>query len=95
VRRNSQSEITVNTSVVIFDAYGTLFDVASVSAACTGITHKIVFVSSNGWDACGAVAFGLRVAWINRNDAATERLGVAPHKILKNLTELSSPDLLA
>jgi 2-haloacid dehalogenase len=26
----------------------------------------VLFVSSNPWDACGAKAFGLRVAWIER-----------------------------
>ena len=26
----------------------------------------LLFVSSNPWDACGAKAFGLRVAWIER-----------------------------
>jgi 2-haloacid dehalogenase len=32
-----------------------------------GITHaEVVFVSSNPWDACGAKAFGLNVAWIER-----------------------------
>jgi 2-haloacid dehalogenase len=28
--------------------------------------HDVLFVSSNPWDACGAKAFGLNVAWIER-----------------------------
>jgi 2-haloacid dehalogenase len=28
--------------------------------------HEVLFISSNPWDACGAKAFGLRVAWIER-----------------------------
>ena len=28
--------------------------------------HEVLFVSSNPWDACGAKAFGLNVAWIER-----------------------------
>jgi 2-haloacid dehalogenase len=28
--------------------------------------HDVLFVSSNPWDACGAKAFGLKVAWIER-----------------------------
>jgi 2-haloacid dehalogenase len=28
--------------------------------------HEVLFVSSNPWDACGAKAFGLKVAWIER-----------------------------
>src|ERR1700716_4760938 len=27
---------------------------------------EVLFVSSNPWDACGARAFGLKVAWIER-----------------------------
>ena len=27
---------------------------------------QVLFVSSNPWDACGAKAFGLNVAWIER-----------------------------
>jgi 2-haloacid dehalogenase len=28
--------------------------------------HEVLFISSNPWDACGARAFGLNVAWIER-----------------------------
>jgi 2-haloacid dehalogenase len=35
---------------------------------------EIVFQSSNAWDALGAVAFGFRVAWINRFGQSAERL---------------------
>ncbi len=28
--------------------------------------HEVLFISSNPWDACGAKAFGLNVAWIER-----------------------------
>ena len=28
--------------------------------------HDVLFISSNPWDACGAKAFGLNVAWIER-----------------------------
>ena len=28
--------------------------------------HQVLFISSNPWDACGAKAFGLNVAWIER-----------------------------
>jgi len=48
----------------------------------------IGFVSSNGWDAAGAKAFGFRVCWINRNGAMAERLGVAPDAELSALTEI-------
>jgi len=54
---------------------------------------RIGFVSSNGWDAAGAKAFGFTVFWVNRANAPVEELGVAPDHVLGSLGEL--PDLLA
>jgi 2-haloacid dehalogenase len=42
------------------DAYSLIEAVLGVSPA------EVLFVSSNPWDACGAKAFGLNVAWIER-----------------------------
>lgn len=50
------------------------------------------FVSSNGWDAAGAKAFGFRVFWLNRADAPVERLGVRPDHVIRRLDEI--PTLL-
>lgn len=41
--------------------------------------RSILFVSSNGWDACGATWFGYSTFWVNRAAAPLEELGVAPH----------------
>lgn len=54
---------------------------------------EIVFMSSNAWDAVGATAFGLRVAWINRFDQRPERLPYQPDTEIKTLAEL--PGLLS
>ena len=35
---------------------------------------RVVFMSSNAWDAAGAAAFGFHVAWVNRFGQAPERL---------------------
>jgi 2-haloacid dehalogenase len=40
--------------------------------------NEVLFVSSNGWDACGAKWFGYVSFWVNRARAPAERLGVAP-----------------
>jgi 2-haloacid dehalogenase len=40
--------------------------------------REILFVSSNGWDACGATWFGYPTFWINRHGLPPERLGVQP-----------------
>ena len=39
---------------------------------------EILFVSSNGWDVAGAVAFGFRTCWCNRANAPAEELDVTP-----------------
>jgi 2-haloacid dehalogenase len=55
--------------------------------------EEIVFQSSNAWDAAGAAAFGLNVAWINRFGQSPERLPGKPQIEIKDLAEL--PKLLA
>ena len=39
---------------------------------------EILFVSSNGWDVCGATWFGYTTFWVNRAGSPLERLGVRP-----------------
>ena len=53
---------------------------------------EIVFVTANGWDAWGAKAGGLRVAWCNRAGQPKERLGEGPDAEVASLAEL--PGLL-
>ena len=50
---------------------------------------RLVFVSSNGWDAAGATWFGYRAFWINRAGAPLERLGVAPAGIGRSMEDLA------
>ncbi len=52
--------------------------------------NEIGFVSSNGWDAAGAKAFGFNVFWINRSGAPVERLGVAPDYVVTSLDEVAA-----
>ena len=54
---------------------------------------RIGFVSSNGWDAIGAKAFGFTSFWINRAGAPVDRHGPAPDRIIATLADL--PPLLA
>jgi 2-haloacid dehalogenase len=54
-----------------------------------GVPRSLVgFVSSNGWDAAGAKAFGFHVFWVNRGKAPVERLGVRPDEVISDLTQL-------
>jgi 2-haloacid dehalogenase len=49
---------------------------------------EILFVSANGWDAWGAKAAGLRVAWCNRPGLPRERLPDGPDAEVRSLAEL-------
>lgn len=54
--------------------------------------HDILFLSSNGWDAHAAAAFGMHVVWCNRYGQHRERLPGAPDREIRTLAEL--PPLL-
>jgi len=54
--------------------------------------EKICFMSSNGWDAAGAEAFGFRVVWVNRYGQPAEHLPGQPEVVLDTLLPL--PELL-
>ncbi|WP_306047888.1 haloacid dehalogenase type II [Nioella sp. MMSF_3534] len=47
---------------------------------------EVLFVSSNGWDAASARAFGFRVLWVNRAGEPLDRLPDAPDRIASDLT---------
>jgi len=49
---------------------------------------EIVFVSSNGWDVCGASWFGYQSFWVNRAGNVLDRLGVSPQGEGTSLADL-------
>jgi 2-haloacid dehalogenase len=52
-----------------------------------GVTpHDVLFVSSNPWDACGAKAFGLKVAWIERVTPEAMALACVKNDVVPPLT---------
>jgi 2-haloacid dehalogenase len=51
-------------------------------------TSEITFISSNCWDALGAKSFGFAVYWINRSGAPVDRLGFAPDRVLRSLSDM-------
>jgi 2-haloacid dehalogenase len=46
----------------------------------------VLFVSSNPWDACGAKAFGLNVAWIERVTPEAMALACIKSDVVSPLT---------
>ncbi len=50
--------------------------------------RKILFVSSNGWDAVGASWFGYTTLWVNRSGAPLEQLDTEPTRIGRSLRDV-------
>jgi 2-haloacid dehalogenase len=53
---------------------------------------NVAFLSSNGWDAAGASAFGFQVIWVNRSGMPRDILPASPHAEVASLAQV--PDLL-
>ncbi|APZ52077.1 haloacid dehalogenase type II [Salipiger abyssi] len=53
---------------------------------------EVLFVSSNGWDAAGAAAYGFRTVWVNRAGLPLDRLPARPQHVLSELSPI--PELL-
>ena len=51
--------------------------------------NRIGFVSSNGWDAAGAKAFGFTTFWINRTGAPVERHAAAPDYVISSVADVA------
>jgi 2-haloacid dehalogenase len=49
---------------------------------------ELLFVSSNGWDACCATWFGYRTFWVNRAADPPERLGIVPSAEGRGMADL-------
>jgi 2-haloacid dehalogenase len=73
-------------SVRVYKPDPRVYALATARFACA--PGEIVFVSSNGWDAWGAAAFGFRVAWCNRGGNPAETLSPASETTLAGLHEL-------
>lgn len=52
---------------------------------------EVLFVSSNGWDAACAAAYGFQTVWVNRAGEPMDRLPGKPAHVLADLTTI--PDL--
>jgi 2-haloacid dehalogenase len=62
-------------------------DAYSLIESTLGIEpHEVLFVSSNPWDACGAKAFGLHVAWIERVTPEAMALACVDNEAVAPLT---------
>lgn len=68
----------------IFKPAREVYDMVGQRFGCA--PGEVLFVTSNGWDAAGAAAYGFEVAWVNRAGAPVERLPGRPAHVLDDLT---------
>lgn len=61
---------------------------ALVTARFATTPERVVFVSSNGWDATGAAEFGFDVRWCNRAKMPAETFGRKPQRTIASLADL-------
>lgn len=76
-------------SVGVFKPHASVYDLVGKHFGVA--TSDVLFVSSNGWDACAAAGYGFQTAWVNRAGAPMDRLYAQPHHVLSDLTPI--PDL--
>ena len=76
-------------SVGVFKPDAKVYDMVG---ARFGVTRdEVLFVSSNGWDAAAAAAYGFRTVWVNRAGEPVDRLPGRPETQMSDLTGI--PDL--
>ncbi|MEM6478688.1 MAG: haloacid dehalogenase type II [Pseudomonadota bacterium] len=78
-------------AVGVFKPARAVYDL--VGARFKSPAHEVAFISSNGWDAAHAAAYGFLTILVNRAGEPLDRLPGRPAHILPDLTSL--PELLA
>jgi len=71
-------------SVGIFKPARVVYDLVGQRFGCA--PEEVLFVSSNGWDACAAAGYGFRTVWVNRAGEPVDRLPAAPDAQLSDLS---------
>jgi 2-haloacid dehalogenase len=78
-------------SAAVYKPHARVYALVTERFSCR--PHEVLFVSSNGWDAAGAAAFGFTTAWVNRAGLPMDRLPAKPQYVLPDLTTI--PDLVS
>ena len=71
-------------SVGVFKPHRSVYELVEGHFGCN--PEEVLFVSSNGWDAAHAAAFGFNTLWVNRAGEPLDRLSARPHHIADDLT---------
>jgi len=77
--------------VGVFKPARAVYDMVGQRFGCT--PEQVLFVSSNGWDAGFAAAYGFVTVWVNRAGAPLDRLPGRPAHVLSDLTTI--PEIAA
>ncbi|MEM7507529.1 MAG: haloacid dehalogenase type II [Pseudomonadota bacterium] len=70
-------------TVGVFKPHRSVYDLVCAHFGC--VPPEVLFVSSNGWDACFATAQGFTVAWANRKGEPMEQLPWHPAHTVSDL----------
>lgn len=73
-------------AVGVFKPNSRVYDMVGAHFGCR--PDQVLFVSSNGWDACGASRYGFTTAWVNRARLPMDRLPKAPAHVLHDLSTI-------
>jgi len=73
-------------SVGIFKPADVVYELVTKRFDCA--RDEVLFVSSNGWDAACASAYGFETAWVNRAGEPMDRLPGLPQHQLSDLTSI-------
>lgn len=76
-------------SVGVFKPDARVYDL--VTARFISPRTEVLFVSSNGWDAASATAYGFQTVWVNRSGLPMDRLPELPGHVCADLSTI--PDL--
>ena len=71
-------------AVGVFKPHARVYDL--VGERFGGPAGEVLFVSSNGWDAACAAAYGFRTVWVNRRGEPVDRLPGRPWRIVSDLS---------
>ncbi|MEZ5661774.1 MAG: haloacid dehalogenase type II [Burkholderiaceae bacterium] len=74
--------------VLTYKTMARVYDLVPQAFACE--PERVLFVSSNGWDAIAARWYGFTSFWINRDGAPLERLDTEPHHRGSRLSDVAA-----
>lgn len=72
--------------VGVFKPAAAVYDLVGHHFRCT--PSEVLFVSSNGWDAAHAAAYGFETVWVNRDGAPMDRLPGRPAHVVVDLSAI-------